>query len=284
MAIYGSGFTPNPQGVYPENAVDARDFGRTEPLLTAEKLVSRHLFGIQLVSQTINRLTGTYDVKGPEELKDHIIRAVNALELDAGITIFPIQYEEQHPLDRVHIEQSGYFRLRNKPLLTVDELTIRPANNLESSNIYTVPREWISFTHAVKGQINIVPLVAADSQVFQQAASTNGAAFTLTFLSQIAWAPSYWRVKYTAGMPEGDIPVVINEAVGCYAALDILADVIQSQTSNSYSLGIDNLQQSQSNSVPENLAKRIELLEAKKQKLVKKIRAYYGIRISATTI
>lgn len=284
MANYGSKFTPNPQGVYPENAVDGREFSRSEPLLTVDKLVSRHLHGIQLVSQVPNRLTGEYDIKGPEELKEHVIRAVNQLELDTGIHIFPVQYEEQHPLDRVHIEQSGYFRLRNKPILTVDELNIRPVNNMQGTNVYTVPKEWISFTHAVKGQINIVPLIAADSQVFQQAASTNGAAFTLTFLSQIAWTPSFWQVKYTAGLPEGEIPMFINEAVGCYAALDILADVIQSQTANSYSLGLDGMSQSQQNSVPENLEKRIELLEAKRQKLVKKIRAYYGMRITASTI
>lgn len=283
MAEYGSKFSPAPQGIYPENAVDGRAFSRCEPLLTVDVLTRRHLFGIKLVSQNVNPLTGQYDIKGPEDLKDHIVRAVNQLELDAGITIFPVQYEEQQPLDRVHVEQSGYFRLRNKPLLTIDALQIKPVNSVMGQQIYTVPREWISFTHAVKGQINVVPLVAGGSQVLT-AEGGNTAAFTLTFLSHVAWAPSYWQIRYTAGLPEGEIPVVVNEAIGCYAALDILADVVQAQTSNSYSLGIDDMNQSQQNSVPENLMVRIKMIEEKRQKLVKKIRAYYGMRITASTI
>lgn len=285
MAIYtGTNSVANPQSNYPENAVDGTEWGRTEPLMNAELLVQRFLFGIPLVSQVINPITKKYDVKTPAVLTDHIVRAVAQVEDAVGINILPVQREEQHAFDRVFLEQYSYFRTRCKPILSVEGLVIRPANNPDGTDIYTVPKEWLSFTQAAKGQINIVPVIAADALVIPQVVTSNGAAFLLAYLSQLPFAPSYWNIKYTAGFPEGKIPVTVNEMVGCRAAIDILSDLAATYRVQSYSLSLDAMSQSQSGPGPRIYQERMQLLQDKYDKLVQKFKAKFGVKIAASQI
>lgn len=283
MAIFNTS-AQNPQSVYPEHAVDGQDDVRAEPLLTPEKLVERFLWGIPLVSQIKNPATGRPDVKTPDALKDHLIRAKDVVEQQLGINITPVQREEPHAFDRVHMEQYGYFRTRRKPILSVDAIEIRPANNQDSINIYTLPKEWISLTQAAKGQINIVPVVAATSQVFTQVATSNGAAFLLSFIRQLPWAPSYWIIKYTAGFPEGKVPVWANELIGLQAGMDILNDLGATFRVSSYSLGIDGINQSQTTPGPNIYAVKIKAMQEKFDKIFRKAKALYGVKIAASTI
>lgn len=274
----------NPQSVYPEHVVAGQDDVRCEPLLTPNLFVKRFLFGIPLVSQIKNPLTGKPDIKTEDDLKDHLIRAKDFVEQQVGINILPVQRAEPHPFDRVHMEQYGYFRTWRKPILSVDQIAIMPANNQDAINIYTLPKEWLSLTHANKGQINIVPVVAATSQVFTQVATSNGAAFLLSFIRQLPWAPSYWRITYTAGFPEGKIPVWVNEIIGIQAAIDILNDLGATFRVSAYSLGIDGISQSQTTPGPNIYAVKIKALQDKFDKLSRKAKALFGVKIAASTI
>ena len=285
MAIYDPNqIARNPQSVYPEQVVDGQNADRVEPLLTPDKLVERYLFGIPLVSQIKNPMTGRPDVKTPDALKDHIVRALQYVEQQIGIDIQPVQREEQIAFDRIAMEQYGYFRARRKPILSIDELAIVPANNEDEINIYTLPKEWISLTHANKGQINIVPVVAATSEVFTQVATANGAAFLLSFIRQLPWAPSYWRLTYTSGFPEGKLPVWLNEIIGCRAAMDILSDLAATFRVASYSLGIDGISQSQSTPGPQVYRVKMQELQEKYDKLFKKAKALYGVKLATSWI
>lgn len=283
MAIF-SDSAPNPQSVYPEYAVDGQDDVRVEPLLTPEKFTERFLFGIPLVSQVRNPLTNKPDIKTPDALKDHLLRAKDVVEQQLGINITPIQREEPHPYDRVHMDQYGYFRTRRRPILSVDAIEIRPANNVIGTTIYTLPKEWISLTQGNKGQINIVPVVAATSQVFAQVATSNGAAFLLSFIRQLPWAPSYWVIRYTAGFPEGRVPIWVNELVGLQACMDVLNDLGATFRISSYSVGIDSISQSQTTPGPNIYAVKIKAMQEKYDKIFKKAKALYGIKIAASTI
>ena len=273
-------FTPNPQNVFPEQSVGAQEWARTEGILTANLLVQRFLLGIPLRSRLKNPITGKFDIWTPEILKDCITRAVAEVEIMTGVEIFPVQHDEPVPFDRVEFETYGYFRLKHRPILTVDQIAIRPPNNVQSTNIWIVPKEWISFTDANKGQINIVPLVAGDSQVFYQAQTTNGAAFILTFLTSIPFVPSMWMCKYTSGFAEGNVPKMLNELVGCVAAIDILSNLAATNLYSSYSLGMDSMSQSQSGPGPNVYDKRIKDLTDKRDKLIQKFKGLYGTKLA----
>ncbi len=285
MAIYDSNkITENPQGIYPQNAVAGAEWGRTEPLLTPQLLVQRFLFGIPLVSQVVNPLTKKPDVKTPDVLKDHIYRAISTLEAELGIYVFPVQFEEQLPYDRVFLEQWMYIRTKNKPVLSVDQLAIRPQNNTRASDILVFPATWLSITNGAKGQINIIPLVSASNDSFAQVSTGNGAAFLLAFIGQAAWTPSFWQIRYTAGFPEGNVPRVLNELIGVQAAIDILSDIAATNRISSYSLGLDGMSQSQSTPGPQLYKLRMDELNAKKKTLLNRLKSIYGTKLAMGTI
>ena len=195
-----------------------------------------------------------------------------------------MQFEDELPFDRVFLEQYHYIRTKQKPILSVDHLAIRPQNNQAAADIYVIPRQWISFTGFNKGQINVVPLVTADNQVFPQAVTSNGALFLLAYVSQLPWVPSYWQIRYTAGFREGAIPRALNELIGIQAALDILSDVGQSNRVQSYSLSQDGSSQSQSTPGPNVYKQRIDELEKKRARLLNRFKSIYGTKLALGTI
>lgn len=273
-----------PQGTFPKDAVGGTEWSRTEPLLTPQLLVQRFLFGIPLVSQVPNPLTKKPDVKTPDILKDHIMRAIATLEAELQVQIFPMQFEEPVPYDRVFMEQWMYIRLKNRPVLSVEKLAIRPQNNTRAEDILVFPNTWLSLTNAHKGQINLIPLVAATNESFSQISTGNGAAFLLAFIGQASWVPSYWVVTYTAGFPEGNIPRVLNELIGVQAAMDILSDIASTFRISSYSLGLDGMSQSQSTPGPQVYKVRMDELEKKKKTLLNRVRTIYGTKLNMGTI
>ncbi len=271
----------NPRGVFPENAIDAQEWSRVEPLLTASVLQRRFLFGIPLVSRLKNPITGKHDVKTPDDLADHILRAVGTIEMECGIDIFPVKRSERHPFDRNFLEMYGYMRTQHKPILSVDQLAIRPGNG---ENIYVTPNEWISDGYFAKGQINIVPLVPATATQFTTAAATNGAAFLIA-IQGMGWVPSYWNIEYTTGFPQAMMPRVMNEIIGCQAAIDICNDMAAANFQiSSHSLGIDGMSQSQSTPGPQVYKLKIDEMKEKKAMLIGKMKSIYGIKWAAGTI
>jgi hypothetical protein len=280
MADY-SNSKMNPRGVFPENAVDAKEWSRVEPLMTASQFQRRFLFGIPLVTRNKNPVTQKPDVKTPDDLADHLLRAVATIEMECGIDIFPVKRSERHPFDRNFLEMYGYMRVQHKPILSVDKLAIKPGNG---EDIYVTPNEWISDGHFAKGQINVVPLVPATATQFTTAAATNGAAFLIA-IQGVGWVPSYWAVDYTSGFPDGLLPRVINEIIGCQAAIDVCTDMaVANFQISSHSLGIDGMSQSQSTPGPQVYKVKIDEMKEKKAMLISKIKSMYGIKWAAGTI
>jgi hypothetical protein len=237
-------------------------------------LIDRHLFGITLFSASINPNTNQRDEMTEYILKDYITRAVTDLELETGLTIFPVQYDEKHPFDKEFWRNFGYLKTQNRPITSVDDLAFTPASG---GDIFQLNAQWIETSNFPRGQINIIPLVpAAAAQFVQSSTGTTGNAY-LTFLGGLSWIPAIIRVKYTCGFPNGVVPRILNEVIGINAALEVLAQLAATNRSTSYSLGADSLNQSQSGPGPQVYKERIEHLMEKKERFIRKIRSSYGL-------
>ncbi len=265
---------------FPENAVDAEESKRYEPILTAKLLKSRYLFGISLMSPLLNPLTKKYDVMTDDDLLDRIQGAISQVETEMHIDITPVKRDEGHPFDRNLLQQYGYMRTEHKPVMSVDKLAIRPGNN---EDIYVVPNDWISPANFTKGQINIVPLVPAGSQSFINAATGSGAVF-LQVISGYGWVPVFWVLSYTTGFADGRVPRVINDLIGCYAAIEVLSLMATLNRTNSHNLSLDGMSQSVSTAGPDIYNTRIKMLEDKKKTLTGKLKTMFGLKFVMTNI
>jgi hypothetical protein len=285
MAIYNGsdngGYSSKPGlgANLPTGQVDS-GFARLEPLLTPEQLVNRFLKGIPLVSKIKDPFTGKYATWSKTDLEEEIRRAILNIETEASIDIMPVQHAEKQEFNRFDYSSFGYLKTRHKPVQSIEEFSIVPANNIE---VYIVPLDWIETAYLSWGQINIVPLnVAVQNGGFIPSQSAGGAVF-LSILAQNSWIPAYWRITYTTGWPNGILPVVVNEAIGAQAAYQVLEKIVATcMFLTSHSLGMDGMSQSVGAPNIALLTARVDQLEKEKDKIIKKLRRMFGQGIVTT--
>lgn len=269
-----------PGGVFPDNATETT-WNRLEPLITAEQVRYRHLFGIPLVSAMKDPLTGKAQVMTDDLIKDTIDRSISMAESDTGLDIFPIRQKEKHPFDRNEFNSFGYFRVEHRPVATIDKVTMTPSNNVD---IYSVPLEWVETAYLPRGQINIIPLFAATGYNSPVATGNVGAAF-LAVLGSHQWVPAFWQIEYTSGFPDGLLPKIVNELIGTIAAMEVLGLLAATYAkSSSHSLGIDGMSQSVSTPGPALFDQRIGLLADKRKMLAKKLKTQYGLNLFSSNV
>lgn len=266
------------RGQYPENAIDAKEWSAFEPLLTVQQLKDRFLKGVPLVSFLINPLTGKPDKITDEDLKDYIIGAVADIQMETKVDIFPVKRSEKKPFDRQAMIDLGYMRSNYRPILSIDKLSVAPGN---TADILTITPEWLAKDGWVRGEIRIIPTVGSLSSGYIPASDGigNGSAF-VAIMGGRAWVPSFWTLEYTTGFDQGNLPRTLNKLIGCYAAINTLSMLQNTNRSNSHSLGMDGQSQSSSSAGPEIYAPRIKQLEAEKAKMLKLYRAMFGNRFS----
>lgn len=266
---------------FPENAIDTARL-QVEPLLTVDLLKTRHLFGVPLVSAQKDPLTGKAQVMTDEMLSDYIEGAVAQAELELKIDIFPVKRREKQPFDINLYNSFGYFQLSHRPCTSVDKLSVTPSNQLD---VYVVPNDWVEGAYLHRGQVNIVPLTVAFVQgTYIPQQSSGGAAF-LQILGNKAWIPAWWQIEYTSGFKDGMVPRVINEYIGCVAAIEVLSQLALTYArASSHSLGIDGLSQSVSTPGPQIFKVRMDELEEKKKNIMKKVKAIFGFKIFSGTL
>lgn len=274
--------TPARKSSYPVDAISAQATQRVEPLLTPKQLQDRFLKGIPLVSAVMNPITKRHDVWTVNDLKDYIIRAVNEFEIMTGTYVFPVRFSEGHPLDRSLLNAFMRFKVNNQPILSVNSIAIQPG---VGGILYEIPAGWVSTSHFNAGIINLLPLVFADTDQFGNSTSTGGGA---VFLSIIAggspFLPLFWTVTYEAGYPNGQIPVIANELIGVFAAIEVLGALGATNRAASTSLGIDSMNQSISTGGTSVYANRIKDLEAKKIVLMSKFKALSSKKFAMGTM
>lgn len=264
--------------VFPSHAVDGQEFSRVEPLITADQLRRRFLLGVPLYSFMVDPVTGKRAEFTNEDLQDFIIRAVSEVELATSLDIFPMQIDEKHPYTNNFWNSWGWIKTHRRPISSVQELSFTPATG---SSIFKVNLSWLEMSNAHRGQLNLVPMVPAVAATFVSTsnvgAAGSGYAY-LTVLSGISWLPALVRVLYTTGFPEGNVPRSVNEAIGITAAIDILTSLLATSRSQSHSLSVDGLSQSQSIS-PQLFMTRLQFLTEKRDQIYNNIKNLYGMNL-----
>jgi hypothetical protein len=256
---------------------------RSQPLIDAQQLKNQFLFGIPLVSQAIDPITGQRQVMDDSLLDEYIDLAITLVETEVGIRVMPVQVEERYAWNRKDYQQMGYMKLRSRQISSVERVDIETSSG---GVLYVIPQDWIDVGMLEKGQLNIVPLttVALTGQSTSQPTS-NGAAAFLNLMATSPWVGQYWKVKYTLGFKDGLLPKFINQLIGTYAAIRILEMLAATNAATtSSSVGIDSLSQSKSGPGGQLYSVRLEQLETDKKTLTGKIKARYGLKLFSADI
>ena len=257
--------------MYPVHALKTSGLmQRVEPLLTPEQLRSRFLKGIPLFF-----LNG--DQFSDDELKDRIYLAANAVELDLKTTITREQRQEKLPFKQEDYKAYIHLTAEQGPLVSIEQLAIVSA---DKNTIFEIPAEWIETTNFAKRIINVIPLLAAYGVNSVQGAVGNAGIAFLTVIDGLNWVPAYWQIRYTTGISntEGKIPTVVNELIGCIAAIDILSQIAAMFLYTSQSQSQDGIAQASSSPGPRVYQLRIEELMLKRARLEKQIRNVFSNR------
>ena len=282
MADYSES-KPTLGSVYPVHASGSA-WERLEPLITPQQLKRQHLFGIPLVSGMKDPITGRNDRLTDDDLKDYIDTAVGLAETETSMSFMPTQIKEKHAWDRNAYESFGYMRVDQRPVASIEALTVTLATN---EDIYLVPPEWIEAANFHKGQVNIVPLTIALTNGNPTAIPTSagGAMLMSIFQGRSQWVPAFWQIKYTIGFPDGKMPKVINDLIGTIAAMEVLSQLASTYgKSSGSSLSIGGGSQSVSTPGPEIFTKRMNDLTLKREMLVNKMKNMYGLKFFSDNV
>lgn len=282
MADYTNSKTQNNTSLYPE-AVNENGWDEVEPLITAAKVRRIHLFGIPLVSFIKNPMTGKPDVLDDPLIDEFIKEAIALAELESQVKMFPRQITEKAAFDKNLYESFGYMVLRQRPVSSIESLTVSPANE---GDVFQIPNEWIDTGYLHQGQINMIPLTIAlkTGTTVPLSGSPAGIAF-LALFGYSNWIPSYWRCTYTVGFKDGKFPRIINQYIGVIAAMEILSMLATTYSrSTSTSLGIDGLSQSISTPGPDLFETRLKFLGDKRGWLQRKIQRLFNLGLTVDNV
>ena len=253
---------------YPVEAFSTSDLlRRCEPILTPELLISRYL------KVQEKEIRSKYS---EEELKEFIEIAMNEFELMSGLVINKVQDKQRIPFDRDLYKSFVYIKTNHGPILSVEQIQIQSSNG---ENIYNLPPDWIEVGLAHKRQLNLVPILSIFGAAgLQDGRASNAGLIFLQAVNSFQWLPAFFTVKYTYGLShkEGEVPVPVNQIIGHIAAIEILSNIQTGNKYNSTSVSQDGISQSASSPGTQVYAKRIEELEAKKLKLLAKLKAQFS--------
>jgi hypothetical protein len=281
MAIYTDS-KASMGAVHPQGAVD-EEFVRVEPLISGQQAIDKYLKGLPLYSAIPDPVTKKRVKFTPADVTQKIQDAIAELEEDIpGFFVMPVQLDRRLPFDLNEFQSFGFFKLPGRPISSVDALRIESSGG---TNFFQVPKEWIDIGNAHWGQINILPLSPGTFSSPNAITGSAAAAVVLSALSTSGWIPAYWSCKFTVGFPDGKIPRVVNNVLGMMAAIEILGMLAATYaTKTSQSLGIDGLSQSTSTPGPQIYEVRKKDLQDKCDKLVKKLKKTFGVRIQVGSI
>jgi hypothetical protein len=266
---FSSGQKISGTAVYPVHADQTSGLlTRCEPLLGPDKFVRLFLKGIPLKFPNGDKYTA-------EDFQDKLNWAMNETELLLGTTILREAFRHKVPFDYSLYKAYIHIMAEKGPIISLEELAIVSADN---NNIFNIPPTWIECTNFSKRLINVIPLLAAYGVNQVAGAVGNAGIAFLTVMDGLNFVPAYWQIKYTAGLSntEGQVPVPVNELIGCIAAIDILSQIAATNRFNSQSQSQDGISQSSSGPGPNIYNKRIEDLSARRDKLVSKMKGIFS--------
>lgn len=295
MADYNQGGDPAKRGqgsVFPIDAIDAGGGpNRVEALLTPGKFRSRFFFGVPLVSPLDPKAKMTDD-----DLRDYILRGIAQFEQDIRSTVSPVIRRVRLPFDPNLYYNNIWCEVPWKPVQKVLRLAIcsasyqdgpQAADRYPSGNqIYKIPNQWIDMSYAPHGKIFVNPINPAFSAVgFTDQMSSSGATI-LQFIGIQGWVPAYWTIECEVGFcsPEGNVPIIVNEAIGCQAAILLCDNLIPLFRVSSQSLSLDGQGQSATDDLQKLLKQKRDDLEKRYAQLKKDLKTYTGANFFASNI
>jgi len=261
--------------VYPLYAIDAgANFNRYEPLITPEIFKKDYLFGISL------RSVITQETLNDNDLKRDLDRAINRIETEIKINIFPVQRKIRKEYDKNLYQAFCHLEMPYRPILSVEELAIEDAN---ATSIFIFPPQLIETGNFQTGLITLGLLSTAyPAGIFTTGSGGAFASYLLTnFPSR--FVPAFFSIKCTTGFPENKIPGILNDLIATEAAIDVLSRLGPLVRTTSSSLGLDGMNQSTAGPGPNIFLTRILELKEKRDQLIKNIKAMYYNSIFMST-
>lgn len=262
-------------GQVPAGAYDSA-WNRTEPLLTAEQLVNRWLFGIPLVSQIVDPITGEPARMTSDMLIDLIDRSVSQVETLCHIEVMPTAVVEKLPWDPQEWKSHGYLRLAHRPISTILSVDLVTS---DGTVLFNFGMDWIEVGQLNSGQLNILPLLLmlkGGGGTTAIAGSAQSSAYLSVFGAN-QWTASLIQIKYLTGWKDGLIPKIVNDLIGITTAIIVLSMLAPTYgKGNSASLSIDGMSESISNAGSEIFTRRVGDLQTLQAMFVRKIKGYVG--------
>lgn len=265
---------------WPEKAIAAAPgLNRVEPFLTPKKFQKRFLFGIPTVAPL------TKEKLELDDMKDYIQRAANLFELETKVSVFPIVKRFRLPFDPNMYQQFIYLEVPEKPIQQVINMAITSASYTETGErnegsryprgheIYTIPPEWVEMGNASRGILNVNPINPAFSAIGTSTSVPASGASILQFIGQQGWVPAYWNIEVILGLGtmEGNVPAIVNEAIGAKAVMLLMDNLIPQYRIVSQSLSIDGLGQSVSDQLYQLLMDKRDQAEKSFKEITNKI-------------
>jgi hypothetical protein len=141
--------------------------------------------------------------------------------------------------------------------------------------MFKLPLEWVEVGLLHLGQVNLIPLtIATRGGTMVPLTSGPGGSFFLSLLQGKPWVPALFEFVYTTGFKEGTVPKILNQYIGCIAAMEILSLLATTYSkSTSTSLGIDGLSQSIGTPGMEIFTQRMKELSEKRHWILGRIQA-----------
>jgi hypothetical protein len=255
---------------------DGKGFGRTESLITADRVKDEYLFGIPLEAS----LTG--QKMSDRTITNIILKAAGDFETAVHIPVMPVRITDQFDFERADDLQFSTRQLTRYPVLKVENLkALWPGRNdilvqVDPTQGQEVdyPTSWVSFK-GDRGIFSIVPNTG--SMVNADASFIASSAYRSIMLGGLKSWPNMWRITYVAGFEADKVPVIVNDLLGTLAAIRLLGMLGPAVFPVSgQSIGIDGMSQSVSTAGPQWLSERIQELTAERDRLIAQVKAYFG--------
>lgn len=182
----------------------------------------------------------------PEELyTGALCNAADMVALDLGIIVnpTPIAWPDERSRYDMDLTSPPYWqvRVRARPIISVSEVLLRWGRNTQT---FIFPIEWVHVRDWKAGQIDIIydqtQPVPQNLQWFWFPTYAYGMTTRL---------PAFYQITYEAGFASAeDIPPLLLDAIGLWAAIQVLVEAGQALSRGiaSQSIGQDGLSQSRS--------------------------------------
>lgn len=240
-----------------------------------DEMTNRIIFGIPLFDSEGNPF--------PRDLlQSYLDSAISWAEMTLNICIKPRTLEERHDYLLDDYRNWGFVKVFKKPILEVESVELFYGQQ----RMYQIPENWIH-PDCLSGQIQMFPTSGSSGMII----TSTGGLVTPLLAGSIGYAPKMWKVKYKAGLREGDGTGIYNQTTlhpllkdmiyrkACMGILGVWGDLIIGAGVANQSLSIDGLSQSigtTQSAMFGGASARIKQLEEDVNNMLPALQSYYN--------